>query len=112
MLGIHGGLLGLIEGDVHELRWGDVDGWTGMGAELGISRRTPTVRDFYGIGRGLEQHQIDGLLIIGGWDAFEAAHTLRRERERHRLPGPADPAAGHDRQQHPRHRVGKGATAR
>ena len=84
MLGIHGGLHGLIEGDVHELHWGDVDGWTGMGgAELGISRRTPTVRDFYGIGRGLEQHQIDGLLIIGGWDAFEAAHTLRRERERY-----------------------------
>ena len=84
MLGIHGGLHGLIEGDVQELQWGDVDGWTGMGgAELGISRRTPTVRDFYGIGRGLEQHQIDGLLIIGGWDAFEAAHTLRRERERY-----------------------------
>ena len=84
MLGIHGGLHGLIDGDVHELQWGDVDGWTGMGgAELGISRRTPTVRDFYGIGRGLEQHQIDGLLIIGGWDAFEAAHTLRRERERY-----------------------------
>ena len=41
------------------------------------------MRDFYGIGRGLEQHQIDGLLIIGGWDAFEAAHTLRRERERY-----------------------------
>jgi 6-phosphofructokinase 1 len=84
MLGIHGGLHGLIDGDVQELQWGDVDGWTGLGgAELGISRRTPTVRDFYGIGRGLEQHQIDGLLIIGGWDAFEAAHTLRRERERY-----------------------------
>ena len=75
---------GLIEGDVHELQWGDVDGWTGLGgAELGISRRTPTVRDFYGIGRGLEQHQIDGLMVVGGWDAFEAAHTLRRERERY-----------------------------
>lgn len=84
MLGINGGLHGLIEGDVHELQWGDVDGWTGLGgAELGISRRTPTVRDFYGIGRGLEQHQIDGLMVIGGWDAFEAAHTLRRERERY-----------------------------
>ena len=84
MLGIHGGLQGLIDGDVNELQWGDVDGWTGLGgAELGISRRTPTVRDFYGIGRGLEQHRIDGLLIVGGWDAFEAAHTLKRERERY-----------------------------
>ena len=69
---------------MQELQWGDVDGWTGLGgAELGISRRTPTVRDFYAIGRGLEQHAVDGLLIIGGWDAFEAAHTLSRERERY-----------------------------
>jgi 6-phosphofructokinase 1 len=84
VLGIHGGLHGLIDGDVRELQWGDVDGWTGLGgAELGISRRTPTVRDLYAIGRGLEQHQIDGLMLIGGWDAFEAAHTLRRERERY-----------------------------
>ena len=84
MLGIHGGLHGLIDGEVQELQWGDVDGWTGLGgAELGISRRTPTVRDLYAIGRGLEQHAVDGLLIIGGWDAFEAAHTLSRERERY-----------------------------
>ena len=27
--------------------------------------------------------RVDGLLIIGGWDAFEAAHTLTRERERY-----------------------------
>jgi 6-phosphofructokinase 1 len=85
MLGIHGGLHGLIDGEVQELQWGDVDGWTGLGgAELGISRRTPTVRNLYAIGRGLEQHSVDGLLIIGGWDAFEAAHTLSRERERTR----------------------------
>jgi 6-phosphofructokinase 1 len=84
MLGIHGGLRGLIDGEVQELQWGDVDGWTGLGgAELGISRRTPTVRDMYAIGRGLEQHAVDGLLIIGGWDAFAAAHTLSRERERY-----------------------------
>jgi 6-phosphofructokinase 1 len=84
MLGIHGSFHGLIDGDVQELQWGDVDGWTGQGgAELGTSRRTPTVRELYAIGRGLEQQRIDGLLIVGGWDAFEAAHTLHRERERY-----------------------------
>jgi 6-phosphofructokinase 1 len=69
---------------VQELQWGDVDGWTGQGgAELGTGRHTPTVKDLYAIGRGLEQQRIDGLLIVGGWDAFEAAHTLHRERDRY-----------------------------
>ena len=49
---------GLIDGEVRELQWGDVEGWTGRGgAELGISRHVPTVKDLYAIGRGLEQHR-------------------------------------------------------
>ena len=84
MLGVYGSFRGLIDGDVRELKWGDVEGWTSRGgAELGISRNVPTVKDLYAIGRGLEQHQIDGLLIIGGWDAFQAAHTMNDERERY-----------------------------
>jgi 6-phosphofructokinase 1 len=43
----------------------------------------PTVKDLYAIGRGIEQHHIDALLIIGGWDAFEAAHTMYAERDRY-----------------------------
>ena len=84
MLGINGSFEGLVNGDVVELKWGDVEGWTSQGgAELGISRRVPTVEDLYAIGRGLERQGIDGLLIIGGWDAFNAAHTMQGERERY-----------------------------
>jgi 6-phosphofructokinase 1 len=84
MLGINGSLRGLIDRDVRELQWGDVEGWTSRGgAELGISRHVPIVKDLYGIGRGLEEQHIDALLIIGGWDAFIAAHTMYRERERY-----------------------------
>jgi 6-phosphofructokinase 1 len=84
MLGINGSFNGLIDRDVRELHWGDVEGWTSRGgAELGISRDVPTVRDLYAIGRGLEEQRIDGLLIIGGWDAFMAASTMNRERERY-----------------------------
>ena len=61
MLGVHGSFPGLIDGDVREMAWGDVDGWTGRGgAELGISRDVPTVEDLYAIGRGLERHGVDG----------------------------------------------------
>jgi 6-phosphofructokinase 1 len=84
MLGVNGSFRGLIDGEVQELQWGDVEGWTGRGgAELGISRHIPTVTDLYAIGRGLEQQRIDGLLIIGGWDAFDALQTMHRERERY-----------------------------
>ncbi len=84
MLGVEGSFQGLVDGDVREMRWGDVEGWTGRGgAELGISRHVPTVKDLYAIGRGLEQNGVDALLIIGGWDAFQAALSLRGEAERY-----------------------------
>jgi 6-phosphofructokinase 1 len=84
MLGINGSFRGLMEGDVRELTWGDVEGWTIRGgAELGISRHVPSVKDLYAISRGLEEQRINGLLIIGGWDAFEAVCTMRRERLRY-----------------------------
>jgi len=84
MLGIDGSFRGLMDGDVRELEWGDVEGWSSLGgAELGISRHVPTVKDLDAIGRGLEDQRVDGLLIVGGWDAFEAAHTMHRERERY-----------------------------
>jgi 6-phosphofructokinase 1 len=84
MLGVDGSFRGLVAGDVRELAWGDVSDWTGAGgAELGISRDVPTVEDLYAIGRGLERHGVDGLLIVGGWDAFASAGTLRAERHRY-----------------------------
>jgi 6-phosphofructokinase 1 len=84
MLGINGSFRGLMDGDVRELQWGDVEGWSGRGgAELGISRDVPTVKDLDAIGRGLEDQRVNGLLIIGGWDAFLAAHMMHRERERY-----------------------------
>jgi 6-phosphofructokinase 1 len=84
MLGVDGSFRGLVEGDVRELAWGDVSGWTWEGgAKLGISRQVPTVEDLYAIGRGLEQHGVDGLLLVGGWDAFAAASTLHAERARY-----------------------------
>jgi 6-phosphofructokinase 1 len=84
MLGVNGSFRGLMDGDVRELGWGDVEGWTSLGgAELGISRHVPTVADLDAIGRGLEEQRVDGLLIVGGWDAFEAACAMQRERARY-----------------------------
>jgi len=84
MLGIHGSFQGLIDGRIAELTWGDVEGWTALGgAELGTSRQIPTVEQLYAVGRALENHRVDGLLIVGGWMAYRAAHQLFSERDRY-----------------------------
>jgi len=50
------------------------------GAELGTSRDIPSGPDLHAIARTIEQSAVDGLLIIGGWEAYAGAHTLFDER--------------------------------
>ncbi|CDH43099.1 6-phosphofructokinase [Candidatus Contendibacter odensensis] len=84
LLGVRGSFEGLIAGRIEELTWGDVEGWTALGgSELGTSRNIPTVEQLYAVARAIENHRIDGLLIIGGWMAYKAAHTLYSERDRY-----------------------------
>jgi 6-phosphofructokinase 1 len=75
--GIRGGFPGLLRGDVHELSWGDVEGWVVLGgAELGTSRRTPTPEQHVAVGEALARHGIHALLVIGGHRAYAAMHGL------------------------------------
>ena len=72
MLGISNGFAGLIDGDVFEMNWMSVNGWAPMGGcELGTNRHIPAGSNFYAIARAIETHNIEGLLIIGGWPAYE-----------------------------------------
>jgi 6-phosphofructokinase 1 len=82
LLGIRNGFEGLIAGDVHELDWMSVNGWTTMGgSELGTNRKVPEGTDFYAIARNIEEYGIEGLLIIGGWTGYISAHALLEERK-------------------------------
>ncbi len=84
MLGVQGGFVGLAAGDVSPLSWSDVEGWTGDGgAHLGLRRHIPTIEELYPISRALEEHHVDALLVIGGWNAYQAAYLLNHERERY-----------------------------
>jgi len=81
MLGVQGGFPGLIAGDITELDWTSVQGWgTSGGANLGTNRRIPGDGDLYAIARNIEAHKIQGLLMIGGWAGYLAAHRLYNER--------------------------------
>lgn len=84
MLGIEGGFPGLLNGAVKELSWADVEGWVGEGgAALGTHREYPSIEQLYSIGRSLESNHIDGLIVIGGFNAYLGAHTLIKERDRY-----------------------------
>ncbi len=84
MFGVQGGFPGLISGRVSEFNWGDVEGWEGLGgAELGTRRRMPEPEDLYGIARTIEENQIDAVLAIGGFDAYEGIQRIYDERRRY-----------------------------
>jgi len=82
MLGVHGGFQGLIDGDVEELGWMSVRGWTTAGGcELGVNRIIPRGKDFYAIARTIEDLEIDGVLMIGGWSGYDSCLRLTLKRE-------------------------------
>ncbi|OJX94323.1 MAG: 6-phosphofructokinase [Micrococcales bacterium 73-15] len=84
MLGVRNGFHGLRDGEIEEMDWGTVEGWTADGgAELGVRRSVPKLDWLYSISRSLEEHRVDALLVIGGWNAYESAHLLYSERERY-----------------------------
>lgn len=81
MLAIHNGFRGLIHGEINEFAWNDVNGWAGRGgAELGTNRYEPQNKDLYPIARALEEHGIEGLLMIGGWAGYQSVLTLHEQR--------------------------------
>jgi 6-phosphofructokinase 1 len=81
MLGVKNGFEGLIDGQVNELEWMSVNGWASLGgSELGTNRKVPKGSDLYTIARNIEKYDIQGLLIIGGWNAYESTYKLFSER--------------------------------
>jgi len=81
MLAVQNGFVGLAEGDLYEMNWMSVTGWVSRGgAELGTNRKVPHGSDFYAIARQLEAYRVDGLLVMGGWDGYEAAYEIYRRR--------------------------------
>ena len=81
MLGVNNGFEGLAEGEVHEMEWTSVSGWASQGGSmLGTSRKIPKGKDMYAIARTIENYQIDALLVIGGWNAYEGIYAMTNER--------------------------------
>jgi 6-phosphofructokinase 1 len=81
MFGVRNSFRGMIDGEVEEMNWMSVAGFTSRGgAELGTNRYHPEGRDFYALARTLEEHQIEALLVIGGWSAYQTVLELYDQR--------------------------------
>jgi len=84
MLAVNHGFRGLRDGDVREMDWMSVSGWVSSGgAELGTNRYVPDADGVEHIAAQVAAHRIDGLLVIGGWAAYQAAHALHAARGEH-----------------------------
>lgn len=81
VLAVKNGFRGLRMGEVQEMAWMDVSGWVSQGgAEIGTNRYVPSEAAIAEIGEQVAAHRIDGLLMAGGWDGYQAAHELHRHR--------------------------------
>ena len=84
MMAVHGGVPGLIAGNVSDLAWADVEGMAHTGgADLGTRRYVPDEKDLYAIARQIEEHRIDAMLVVGGFHAYATVDMLEREKRRY-----------------------------
>ncbi|KAJ9479239.1 ATP-dependent 6-phosphofructokinase subunit alpha [Pseudozyma hubeiensis] len=80
---IYNGFPGLLEDNVSVLTWLRVDNWaTRGGSELGVNRHLPDI-DIGAVAAKLQEHKIEGLLIVGGFEAFSSVKILNDNRDRY-----------------------------
>ena len=82
--GVKDGFEGLIEGKIQEMNWADVIGWTGeSGALLGTSKVPHRIKrqQFEAIAQQINKNQIKGILVIGGFKAFDLVQQILKVRK-------------------------------
>ena len=82
VLGIGEGFSGLLEDDIHEMTWKEVDQWgSDGGSNLGTNRVAPDKATLPEIAAKFGEHKIQGLLIIGGFEAYDSLLVLEQHRD-------------------------------
>ncbi|KAH9972775.1 6-phosphofructokinase [Lactifluus volemus] len=75
-LAISNGFKGLLDDNVYELSWLGVDNWMVRGgSELGTNRTLPDI-DLGGVASKFQEHHLQALLMIGGFEAFSSLLIL------------------------------------
>nr|XP_014346776.1 PREDICTED: ATP-dependent 6-phosphofructokinase, platelet type isoform X13 [Latimeria chalumnae] len=83
MFAVSDGFEGFSKGQIKAISWGDVGGWTGQGGSLLGTKRTLPGKHLDKIAAQMLQHDINALLVIGGFETCDrikqsASGTKRR----------------------------------
>ncbi|CAJ1081791.1 ATP-dependent 6-phosphofructokinase%2C platelet type isoform X7 [Xyrichtys novacula] len=70
MFAVSDGFEGFYKGQIKEIKWADVGGWTGQGGSLLGTKRTLPAKHVDKIAEQMRKHNINALLVIGGFEAF------------------------------------------
>ncbi|KAK7789689.1 hypothetical protein R5R35_011511 [Gryllus longicercus] len=81
VLAISDGVEGFVAGNIKKIDWSDVTGWISLGgAQLGTKRTLPGPR-MPQIVQRIVEYNIQALLIIGGFEAYQAAIQFLESRD-------------------------------
>ncbi|XP_055084552.1 ATP-dependent 6-phosphofructokinase, platelet type-like isoform X1 [Periophthalmus magnuspinnatus] len=83
MFAVSDGFEGLYKGQIKEITWGDVGGWTGQGGSLLGTKRTLPGKHLAQIAHQMKLHNINALLVIGGFEAYVGLSELAAARDAH-----------------------------
>ncbi|XP_004854629.1 ATP-dependent 6-phosphofructokinase, platelet type isoform X1 [Heterocephalus glaber] len=83
MFAVYDGFDGFAKGHIKEIGWADVGGWTGQGGSILGTKRTLPGKYLEQIAEQIHVHNINALLIIGGFEAYLGLLELSAAREKH-----------------------------
>ncbi|XP_067398761.1 ATP-dependent 6-phosphofructokinase, platelet type isoform X5 [Emydura macquarii macquarii] len=70
MFAVIDGFEGFARGQIKEISWGDVGGWTGQGGSLLGTKRTLPAKYLEKIADQMRTNNINALMVIGGFEAY------------------------------------------
>nr|XP_047903540.1 ATP-dependent 6-phosphofructokinase, platelet type isoform X1 [Anser cygnoides] len=82
MFAVIDGFEGFSRGKIKEISWGDVGGWTGQGGSILGTKRTLPAKYLEKIADQMRTNNINALMVIGGFEAYESCLQLHEARSR------------------------------
>ncbi|XP_040448627.1 ATP-dependent 6-phosphofructokinase, platelet type isoform X6 [Falco naumanni] len=82
MFAVIDGFEGFARGKIKEISWGDVGGWTGQGGSILGTKRTLPAKYLEKIADQMRTNNINALMVIGGFEAYESCLQLQEARSR------------------------------
>ncbi|XP_028249113.1 ATP-dependent 6-phosphofructokinase, liver type [Parambassis ranga] len=81
--GVHDGFQGLANGEVFEMEWHKVAGWTGQGGSLLGTKRTLPSKNMKKLVETITNFNISALLVIGGFEGYHGVLELFEARSQY-----------------------------